>query len=141
MTVEEMISKQREDKLISLGYCERVYSNTGLPDGKEFPLYDMKMQRYYKEVPLSVTDEEFERILAIGEITPKVSGLLPIVLNWTGISIYVVGAIAGMIIASSAGRYGDFSFTVLLAWWVSSFLGGIGFQWMGAVLKALHTKK
>lgn len=140
MTIEEMIAKQREDKLISLGYCERVYSNTGLPD-KEFPLLDRKTQRYYKEVPLSVTDEEFERILAIGEITPKVSGLLPIVLNWTGISIYVVGAIAGMIIASSAGRHGDVSFTVLLAWWASSFLGGIGFQWMGAVLKALRTKK
>lgn len=140
MTIEEMIAKQRADKLISLGYCERVYSNTGLPD-KEFPLLDRTTQRYYKEVPLSVTDEEFERILAIGEITPKVSGLLPRILDWTGISVYVIGAIAGAIIASSAGRYGDFSFAVLLAWWAGSFLSGITFQWMGAVLKALRTKR
>lgn len=139
MTVEEMISKQRTEKLISLGYCERVYTNSDLPSS-EYPHLDKSKMQCYKEVPLSVTDEQFEKIISIGTAAARTPGALPAVLNWLGIAIYLIGFIVGLIMGKNTDRYYEFSFGTMLAWWAGSLASGIVFQWMGAVLKELRKK-
>ena len=138
MTVEEISSKQRTEKLISLGYCERVYTNSDLPSS-EYPHLDKSKMQCYKEVPLSVTDEQFEKIISIGTAATRTPGALPSVLNWLDIAIYLIGFIVGLIMGSNAHHY-EFSFGTMLTWWAGSLASGIVFQWMGAVLKELRKK-
>ena len=75
--VEEFIEKQdkiikeaRDKTLIELGLFEKEYA----PDGKESYLYPKRDygNRYYREVAISVTDEEFNIIL---EKVEKVKGI------------------------------------------------------------------
>lgn len=61
---DEIIAEDREKTLIALGLVEKEYS----PDGKESYKYSKcdyvnGQKRYYREVALSVTDEEYELII------------------------------------------------------------------------------
>ncbi len=137
MTIEERIQNQREEKLISLGYTERVYSDSDLTT-TEYPLMDRAKQKAYKEVALPVTDEQFERILAIGNIT-KSAGYLPDVCKWFGIAVYAIGFICGIFMGNAMRSY-DYSYGTTLVCWAGSLAIGLTFQWMGEVLRALRTK-
>ncbi len=137
MTVEERIQKQRDEKLISLGYCKWVYSDLDYTTD-EYPVRDKVNNKPCKVVALPVTDEQFERIIAIGN-TKGSAGYLPGICKWFGIAIYVIGFICGIIMGFVTGRY-DFSYGTMFAYWAGSLASGLIFQWMGEVLRALRTK-
>ena len=136
MTVNEMIAKQRADKLISMGYYEKEYGSDY--QDSAHPYRDWVSGKYYGKVPLPVTDEQFEEIMKIGEVKEEKSKVLPKVLMWTGISIYLICFIVGIVMGN--GGYYSFRFGTMLVWWAGGFLSGTTFLWMAEVLKALRSR-
>ena len=135
MTVEERIKMQRDQKLIELGYCIREYCGK---DDKEadFPLYDEDKMKFYRLVADEVTDEQFQRILAIGgarkiESSNKLADVFTI-LAWFG---FVILCLAGVAVASSGHEFNAVAFFTM---------GGIGagcllsLLWFAEVLKLLQ---
>lgn len=136
MTINERIAKQRADKLISLGYFDKEYGSD-YPDSTH-PFRDGMTGKYYGKVPLPVTDEQFETILKIGAAKTKETKTLPRVLMWTGIAVYLICFIVGIIMGKE-GTY-SFSFGAMLTWWAGGFLSGTTFLWMAEVLKELRSR-
>jgi hypothetical protein len=59
---------EKEELLISLGLYETVYSDTHQPG---FTGYDRKTKKYYRLVPLEVSDEEYATILELNPETAE----------------------------------------------------------------------
>ena len=57
----EKAKRERDERLIRLGMCSREYSESTTYD-ENFPYQDYKTGRYYRVVPFTVTDEEYEAI-------------------------------------------------------------------------------
>lgn len=136
MTTESMIAQKKAEKLISLGYCEKVYTDSDYPS-EEFKYKDKEKGKYFKLVPLPVTDEQFEKILAIGVIPNTNEGVLPKFFKWLGIinigAAFIVGIIAGKV----TGYY-DFNASAMFIWWGAGFTAGVIEIWMGEVLRSLR---
>ena len=135
MTVEERIKMQRDQKLIELGYCIRKYCGK---DDKEadFPLYDEVKMKFYRLVADEVTDEQFQRILAIGgsrkiESSNKLADVFTI-LAWFS---FVILCLSGVAVASFGHEFNAVAFFTM---------GGIGagcllsLLWFAEVLKLLQ---
>lgn len=135
MTIDQMIEKQKADKLISLGYYEKEYGSE--IDDADHPFLDKEVKKYYRKVPLPVTDEQFEQIVKIGTARTSEPGTLPKVMKWIGVIIYALSFFVGMFSARNGYSY---DFVLMLAWWFGGFLFGTAFIWMGAVLKELRTR-
>lgn len=59
--VAEDAAKAREARLIRLGMCEKQY-NPSTVYSAEYPYQEYKSGKYYRLVPFTVTDEEYEAI-------------------------------------------------------------------------------
>lgn len=136
MTINERIAEQRANKLISLGYFEKEYGFE-YADSRH-PFLDKETGKYYRKVPLSVTDAQFDEIVKIGAVQAQKSKMLPKVLMWTGIAIYLISFSVGIIEGND--RYYSFNFGTMLAWWAGGFLAGTQFLWMAEVLKELQRR-
>lgn len=132
MTIVERIAEQRGNKLISLGYFEKEY---GYGYDSRHPFLEKETGKYYRKVPLPVTDEQFDEIVKISAVRIKEPKILPKVLVGIAIAIYFLGFLVGLIEANDG--YYAFSFGTMLAWWAGGFLSGTQFLWMAEVLKAL----
>ena len=140
MTVEERIKMQRDQKLIELGYCIREYC--GEDDKKaDFPLYDEFKIKFYRLVAAEVTDEQFQRILAIGgervvDSSNRLASVI-MVLAWIG---FIIFCLAGFAIAS-AGREFDFvPFLTLCSIGAGCLLSLLWFAEVLKLLQRIHDK-
>lgn len=147
MTVEERIKQQRDQRLIDLGYVTWEYEPEKLPEGenqlsaqeieKEYPNFDMQCNRRYRVVPVEVTDEEFQQILAIGgEPDGKSSNTLATILTWIGWLGFVAFLLLGMVNASNAYNNEFLAFFTPAAIGTACLLGCL---WFAEVLKLLHS--
>ena len=146
MTVEERIKMQRDQKLIQLGYCTRVYmpitpeydedDEESAAPVHEYPYFDEDKQQHFRLVADEVTDEQFQRILAIGvsrkiESSNKLADVFTI-LAWFS---FVILCLAGVAVASFGHEFNAVAFFTM---------GGIGagcllsLLWFAEVLKLLQ---
>lgn len=133
---EQLAQKQKEEyealkakTLVKLGLVEKEYS----PDGKYSDEYLQseydevnKCNKFYKIVPISVTDEEFEELKKClppeekdceEETKSGVSTLLKI-FAWI---VYIGGFVAGFILG--ADRWGDPTFMTVVYWLIFLLVG------------------
>ena len=146
MTVEERIKMQRDQKLIQLGYCTRVYmpitpeydedDEESAAPVHEYPYFDEDKQQHVRLVADEVTDEQFQRILAIGgeRVVDSSNRLASVtmVLAWIG---FIIFCLAGFAIAS-AGR--EFDFVPFLTWCSIGAGCLLSLLWFAEVLKLLQ---
>lgn len=130
---EKKLEEQKEKHLISLGlYYAEYLENNDKTD--EYCHYDFYRQDYYKKVPISVTDDEYEKIKEISKFDKrnkkpnKIAELLIVfaVLN------YIVGFIIGLVIGSLSG-----SAALILIYWATFFSSGSVFLGLGEIIKLL----
>lgn len=72
--VRAFLDEAKEKKLVSMGLIKEVKREYGAYSMK-YPKYDPETKQYYREVqvPIDVTDEEFDKILRFSDIeAPKV---------------------------------------------------------------------
>lgn len=144
--------EEKRKTLFELGLVERVYA----PDNKyssEFYLCewspDGSAQRYYKNVPIEITDEEYQEVKKC--LNRNTSTKNPVATTLTVISwiIFIGGFIAGIVLGKQPvirGTYYqhvdmEFSFAAALVWWATSFISGMIFLGFAEIIKLLHAIK
>lgn len=137
--------------LIDLGLYEKAYS----PDNRyseEFCMteWDSAAQesKYYKEVPIEITDEEYQEIKKYTNKEDKTANnpvaVALMVIAWV---IFIGGFIAG--IAMGAGEEGnyyadtetEFSFAITFIYWCASLISGTMFLGFAEIIKLLDAIK
>lgn len=152
--IENNKNKEKRKLLMDLGICEKEYSQSSAWS-EEYPDYEYDQEtkegRYFKKIPINVTDEEYEEILKYckqSDNTTPVNKENKVAKVLTGIAyaIFIIGAILGFAMGYTKNIPEDtyyFSFAVAVAWWGVSFIGGmlmLGFAEIIKLLTAIKNK-
>lgn len=120
---------------------------------EEYPDYEYdqetKEDRYFKKIPINVTDEEYEEILKYckqSDNTTPVNKENKVAKVFTGIAyaIFIIGAIFGFATGYTKDILDDtysFSFAIAIAWWGVSFIGGMFMLGFAEIIKLLNAIK
>ncbi len=152
--------KDKADFLISLGLFEKEYSPINAYTYEyNIDEWDEKEQKrkYYKKVPVSVTDEEFEQIRSVVgktsgnraenkfDIETKANPVATLltVIAWI---VFIGGFIAGLVFGTREVTEGiyytytdtEFSFAIALVYWAVSFISGAMMLGFAEVIKLLQ---
>lgn len=150
--IENNKNKEKRKLLMDLGICEKEYSQSSAWS-EEYPDYEYDQEtkegRYFKKIPINVTDEEYEEILKYckqSDNTTPVNKENKVAKVLTGIAyaIFIVGAIFGFVMGYTKDILDDtysFSFAVAIAWWGVSFIGGMFMLGFAEIIKLLNAIK
>ena len=150
--IENNKNKEKRKLLMDLGICEKEYSQSSAWS-EEYPDYEYDQEtkegRYFKKIPINVTDEEYEEILKYckqSDNTTPVNKENKVAKVLTGIAyaIFIIGAILGFAMGYTKDILDDtysFSFAVAVAWWCVSFIGGMLMLGFAEIIKLLHSIK
>lgn len=150
--IENNKNKGKRKLLMDLGICEKEYSQSSAWS-EEYPDYEYdketKEGRYFKKIPINVTDEEYEEILKYckqSDNTTPVNKENKVAKVLTGIAyaIFIIGAILGFAMGYTKNIPEDtyyFSFAVAVAWWCVSFIGGMFMLGFAEIIKLLNAIK
>ena len=134
----------RDALLVSQGLYEKVYA----PNDEWSEEYDeaypeneldseRQTIRYFKKVAIEVTDEEYEQIKKyafVSKSLPETNDVAK-VLTFIACAIYIVGIIAGIIIAAPMG------IAVSVVCWVITAISGTMFLGFSEIIKLLQSIK
>ncbi len=150
--IENNKNKEKRKLLMDLGICEKEYSQSSAWS-EEYPDYEYDQEtregRYFKKIPINVTDEEYEEILKYckqSDNTTPVNKENKVAKVLTGIAyaIFIIGAILGFAMGYTKNIPEDtyyFSFAVAVAWWCVSFIGGMFMLGFAEIIKLLNAIK
>lgn len=150
--IENNKNKEKRKLLMDLGICEKEYSQSSAWS-EEYPDYEYDQEtkegRYFKKIPIHVTDEEYEEILKYckqSDNTTPVNKENKVAKVLTGIAyaIFIIGAILGFAMGYTKNIPEDtyyFSFAVAVAWWGVSFIGGMLMLGFAEIIKLLNAIK
>lgn len=150
--IEDNKNKEKRKLLMDLGICEKEYSQSSAWS-EEYPDYEYDQEtkegRYFKKIPINVTDEEYEKILKYckqSDNTTPVNKENKVAKVLTGIAyaIFIIGAILGFAMGYTKNIPEDtyyFSFAVAVAWWCVSFIGGMFMLGFAEIIKLLNAIK
>lgn len=140
--------------LTDLGLYDKEYSENPAWSEK-YPEYEYdqvtQQGKYFRKIPISVTDEEYAEILKyasqnnISSINEN-DNKNKIASMFTGIAyaIFIVGAIFGFVMGYTKDILDDtysFSFAIAIAWWCVSFIGGMFMLGFAEIIKLLNAIK
>ena len=130
--------------LCDLGLCEKEYSPSG-EETPEYPLYDAEKKCYYKEIPIAVTDEEWESIkkkalenAELKKATQAARGknvgndIVALLLTGIAAVLYVGGFIAGIVFKDKLD-----SAAVMFGIWTAAFVEGTVMLGFARIIKLL----
>ncbi|MDR1629483.1 MAG: hypothetical protein LBS36_04625 [Oscillospiraceae bacterium] len=130
-SVEQIMEERRDHKLISLGYYKKDYIK---PDAQDYFIFDEETGQYYSALP--VTDEQFNKIMAIGNPSPKQSqnNAISFLIKVIAIIIFVIGFIIGILFAKD--RY-SYNYVLMMSIWAGSFVLGTLMLGVAEIIKLL----
>lgn len=157
--------EEKNAMLLKLDLCEREYSQENKRSA-EYPCCDYTTGRYYKEVPIKVTDEEYQELIKYanetqhsnasgtsGGVTPwKVNNNIADVLQFFAWVLYIGGFITGIVFGNESIDVGFYSFShtetkfmwsVALTHWCTAAVSGtilLGFAEIIKLLEAIKNK-
>lgn len=143
---EEKENKLTAQELISVGLYEKEYSEKN-KYSYEFPNSEWdeenKIQKYFKKVPIQLTDEECEKFKKIYynsalKHTHPIANALSVI----AFLIYIGGFIAGIVLGvETAEYYEDFAFSVAFIYWAIALISGTLFLGFAEIIKLLNDIK
>lgn len=137
----ERLERKKESQrqhLIDLGLFETEYSKDEIRS-TEYPCLDEKTYRYYKRIPLEVTDEEYAAICSYDKVDESVSPTgnpIAKALKIVGWIIIIGGFIAGIVFANV---YSEFNWGIAIAQWTQSIVSGLMFFGFAEIIKLLQS--
>lgn len=143
-------SEDRKEVLIEEGLYRKQFAPKGLYS-EEYPdqIYDEQEQayKYYKKIPVVVTDEEYAAIMKLRGISdepeensdePK-KNAISVIFKVMGIITFIGGFITGIYFGDAAGY--DFSVGVMLEVWAAFFASGMIFLGFAEIIQILDDLK
>lgn len=98
------------------------------------------MRRYFKTVPIEVSDEEYAEILKYQKNSKRgAKNAVSVVFKVMAWIIFIGGFLAGIVLATAL-EYdvgGGFSFAIALAYWVMALVSGMAFFGFGEIIQLL----
>jgi len=140
--------KEKRKTLINAGLYEKEYSPDGFDD-EEHPFYDDGTDKYYKKVPINITDEEYQELKkytnkANTESEPNTNTIATAlaIIAWI---IFIFGFIAGIAFGNTEVEHGyyynytkkEFSLVIAATYWGISFISGTVFLGFAEIIKLL----
>lgn len=132
----ELLPQKRNDLLLELGLFEKEYSDKN-EYSTEFPESEWDNQtktiKYYKKVPVQVSDEEYSEILKYQKQEAKPTNTISTVFKGLALFVFIGGFIAGIALGNVEVTKGyshtytdtEFSFALALTYWAISFVSGM----------------
>ena len=141
MKNEEMRIKEKRKAayLESIGLVGKEYTNSS-EWSNEYPFYDDEQEKYYREIPLQISDQQFEEIKKyeqICEIEEDSNGVAS-VLSGIAWLTYISGFILGIFFGSELGIEGEFAWSEAAFWWTVAFVSGSMTLGFAEIIKLLH---
>lgn len=128
---------EKEELLLKLGFYEKEFS----PDNKYTEDFcDSELDgngniKYYKKVPIEITDEEYEELLKYStEEEPSKNSILPMILTTIACTIFLFGFFAGV---SYGNISGIFSLPIALSYWSIALISGSVFLALAEIIRLL----
>ena len=142
--------KKKRETLIDLGLYEKVYS----PDNEysnEFCLSEwddtIQANKYYKNVPIEITDEEYQEVKKYSKIEDEPTNN-PVAVALTIIAwvIFIGGFIAGIALGTveiekGYNTYTEFSVAIAFVYWCVALISGTIFLGFAEIIKLLDAIK
>ena len=145
---EQYIATAKQDFLMREGLTQKAYSPFDhYTDGYPESYYDKKTDKvyYYKTVPISVTDEEFEQLKEAskygGTQKEENSNGVSVALKVIAWIIFIGGFIIGIVLGDESGSRNEFDFVAALSCWATTFVSGIIFLGFAEIIRLLHDIK
>lgn len=151
--IENFIEKQKQKKkenykqfLLDNDICEREYSpneDENAPYDENYPFWDRKQNKYYKKIPIEVTDEELEQILEayneaqVNEVKSNGIATFFLVLGW----ITVIAGLIESLSAASGDKGESFTFSVFIIHFAVTLISSMIYFGFGEVIKLLNDIK
>ena len=154
----EVSEKEKHDLLLRAGLYDKVYSEEKSRTS-EYPYYDHTVGKYYKEVPIEVTDNEYFAIKKAQDeskednltYTPDetrnpVAGFLWFI----AMALYIGGFLSGIVFANKTVDVGGyyysrtatkFMWSVALTYWCTAAVSGTLFLGFAEIIKLLEAIK
>lgn len=143
----ELYEKKKNDLLISQGLYEKVYSDKSRYS-KEFSNQefdsDTNKYRYYKMVPIEISEEEYQQIKELSNTTnPVEKNIVASILTGSAWIIFIVGFILGIVFGNVEieipfADYSEFSFAIALIYWATSFISGLILLGIAEIIKLIN---
>ena len=143
---EEKENKLTAQELIYAGLYEKEYSEKN-EYSHEYPDSEWddenKKQKYFKKVPIQLTDEECEKFKKIYYSSAlKPTNPIASALSIIAVLIYIGGFIAGIVLGIDAAElYEEFAFSVAFVYWAVSLVSGTMFLGFAEIIKLLNDIK
>lgn len=157
--IRQDYEKEKTDFLIKEGLTEKEYSPVNM-ESKEYPNYEWvgenEPARYYKDVAIDITDEEYEMLREIYNKAAHKNGNVLVCENsiakalfFIAMAIYAIGAIAGLLLGFQEETYGtyftytstEFSLATAVTYWFIAFISGTVFLGFSEIIKLLQDIK
>lgn len=155
--------EEKNAMLLKLDLCEREYSQENKRSA-EYPCCDYSSGKYYKEVPIKVTDEEYQELIKYasetqysassstynGAVPWNVNNNIADVLQFIAWVLYIGGFIAGIVFGNESIDVGFYSFShtetkfmwsVALTYWCTAAVSGTLFLGFAEIIKLLEAIK
>lgn len=148
--------QDRNSFLLSEGIFEKEYAPDGEIDSSKYPEYEWDQNtnktKYYKAVPINVTDEEYEQIkkaysLSVDKKNLRSLNPIYVTLVIVSVLIFVSTFICGCVFATqtyssyfSSYSHTEFRFEVALLYWGIGFASGMIFLALAEIIKLLDKK-
>ncbi len=143
----------KSSTLLELDLYEKVYSEFDRYS-REYPDVEWDKashkDRYFKKVPIAVTDEEYKEILKYSKKEDSLdTNPIAIALTVIAYIIFIGGFIAGIALGNQdvvKGTYyqytvTEFSFAIAFTYWCIAFISGTMFLGFAEIIKLLHAIK
>ena len=143
---EEKENKLTAQELINAGLYEKEYSEKNEYsheyNDREWD-EENKRQKYFKKVPIQLTNEECEKFKKIYYSSAlKPTNPIATALSIIAVLIYIGGFIAGIVLGVEAAElYEDFAFSVAFVYWATALISGTLFLGFAEVIKLLNDIK
>ncbi len=147
---EEYIKKAK--LLINEGLYHVVYSPDNVKSSEyPFEQYDITSgsMRYYKKIPMNVTNEEFEQIKKYSTIDETPKNIISIILTVIAYIVFIIGLVLGIYMGVENAYDYDylplateyFSFLIAFIYWGSALISGMTFLGFAEIIKLLEAIK
>lgn len=136
--MEKAIKKSQT--LLKLGLYEKEYTDRN-ECSVDYPYADYDETgavKYYRKVPVEVSDEEYEELLKYQKSTSSDkagSNFVAAVFKFSSVLIFIVGFVTGLLYGNV--DYGEFSFAVAFMYWSAGFISGMTFLGFGEIIQLL----